>query len=297
MNIFDIFVNFVNSYLYWIVPTSVSKTDIVEILILAFLFYEIMAWVRRTRAWVLFKGLIFLLAFLLIAAIFQMTTILFISTRLVNVGLIALIILFQPELRNALEHLGRKNLFTSVFSLDKLTDSRQEEIEELSAEIVSACMDMSANLTGALIVIEKDVPLDTYIKSGIMLDAKISSQLIKNIFEKNTPLHDGAVIIRDDRIEAATCYLPLSDNKSINKDYGTRHRAAIGISEVSDSLTVIVSEETGNISIARDGILSAGLSENELLEALVRFAFGGIETEGILDSLKRRLKNGKEDNG
>lgn len=296
MNIFDIFVNFVNSYLYWIVPTSVSKTDIVEILILAFLFYEIMAWVRRTRAWVLFKGLIFLLAFLLIAAIFQMTTILFISTRLVNVGLIALIILFQPELRNALEHLGRKNLFTSVFSLDKLTDSRQEEIEKLSAEIVSACMDMSANLTGALIVIEKDVPLDTYIKSGIMLDAEISSQLIKNIFEKNTPLHDGAVIVRDDRITAATCYLPLSDNKSINKDYGTRHRAAIGISEVSDSLTVIVSEETGNISIARDGILSAGLSENELLEALVRFAFGGIETEGILDSLKRRLKNVKDDN-
>ena len=296
MNIFDIFVNFVNSYLYWIVPTSVSKTDIVEILILAFLFYEIMAWVRRTRAWVLFKGLIFLLAFLLIAAIFQMTTILFISTRLVNVGLIALIILFQPELRNALEHLGRKNLFTSVFSLDKLTDSRQEEIEKLSAEIVSACMDMSTNLTGALIVIEKDVPLDTYIKSGIMLDAEISSQLIKNIFEKNTPLHDGAVIVRDDRITAATCYLPLSDNKSINKDYGTRHRAAIGISEVSDSLTVIVSEETGNISIARDGILSAGLSENELLEALVRFAFGGIETEGILDSLKRRLKNVKDDN-
>ncbi len=294
MNIFDIFVNFVNSYLYWIVPTSVSKTDIVEILILAFLFYEIMAWVRRTRAWVLFKGLIFLLVFLLIAAIFQMTTILFISTRLVNVGLIALIILFQPELRNALEHLGRKNLFTSVFSLDKLTDSRQEEIEKISAKIASACMDMSENLTGALIVIEKDVPLDTYIKTGIVIDAEISSQLIKNIFEKNTPLHDGAVIVRDDRITAATCYLPLSDNKSINKDYGTRHRAAIGISEVSDSLTVIVSEETGNISIARDGILSAGLSEEELLEALVRFAFGGIETEGILDSLKRRLKNGKE---
>ncbi len=294
MNIFDIFVNFVNSYLYWIVPTSVSKTDIVEILILAFLFYEIMAWVRRTRAWVLFKGLIFLLVFLLIAAIFQMTTILFISTRLVNVGLIALIILFQPELRNALEHLGRKNVFTSVFSLDKLTDSRQEEIEKISAKIASACMDMSENLTGALIVIEKDVPLDTYIKTGIVIDAEISSQLIKNIFEKNTPLHDGAVIVRDDRITAATCYLPLSDNKSINKDYGTRHRAAIGISEVSDSLTVIVSEETGNISIARDGILSAGLSEEELLEALVRFAFGGIETEGILDSLKRRLKNGKE---
>ncbi len=296
MNIFDIFVNFVNSYLYWIVPTSVSKTDIVEILILAFLFYEIMAWVRRTRAWVLFKGLIFLLAFLLIAAIFQMTTILFISTRLVNVGLIALIILFQPELRNALEHLGRKNLFAGVFSLDKLTDSRQEEIEKIAAKIASACMDMGKNLTGALIVIEKDVPLDTYIKTGIVVDAEISSQLIKNIFEKNTPLHDGAVIIRDDRITAATCYLPLSDNKSINKDYGTRHRAAIGISEVSDSLTVIVSEETGKISIARDGILSAGLSENELLEALVRFAFGGIEAEGILDSLKRRLKNGKEVN-
>ena len=140
------------------------------------------------------------------------------------------------------------------------------------------------------------MPLDTYIKTGIVVDAEISSQLIKNIFEKNTPLHDGAVIIRDDRITAATCYLPLSDNKSINKDYGTRHRAAIGISEVSDSLTVIVSEETGKISIARDGILSAGLSENELLEALVRFAFGGIEAEGILDSLKRRLKNGKEVN-
>lgn len=296
MNIFDILVNFVNSYLYWIVPTSVSKTDIVEILILAFLFYEIMAWVRRTRAWVLFKGLIFLLAFLLIAAIFQMTTILFISTRLVNVGLIALIILFQPELRNALEHLGRKNVLASVFSIDKLTDSRQEEVERLSAKIASACKDMSENLTGALIVMEKDVPLDTYIKTGIVIDAEISSQLIKNIFEKNTPLHDGAVIVRDDRITAATCYLPLTDNKSVNKDYGTRHRAAIGISEVSDSLTVIVSEETGNISIARDGILSTGLSEEELLEALVRFALGGVEAEGILDSLKRRLKNVKEVN-
>ncbi len=296
MNIFDILVNFVNSYLYWIVPTSVSKTDIVEILILAFLFYEIMAWVRRTRAWVLFKGLIFLLAFLLIAAIFQMTTILFISTRLVNVGLIALIILFQPELRNALEHLGRKNVLASVFSIDKLTDSRQEEVERVSAKIASACKDMSENLTGALIVMEKDVPLDTYIKTGIVIDAEISSQLIKNIFEKNTPLHDGAVIVRDDRITAATCYLPLTDNKSVNKDYGTRHRAAIGISEVSDSLTVIVSEETGNISIARDGILSTGLSEEELLEALVRFALGGVEAEGILDSLKRRLKNVKEVN-
>jgi diadenylate cyclase len=296
MNILDVLVNFMNSYLYWIVPTSVNTTDIVEILILAFLFYEIMAWVRRTRAWVLFKGLIFILAFLLIAAIFQMTTILFIATRLVNVGLIALIILFQPELRNALEHLGRKNVLAGMFSIDKFTDSTQEMLEKVAKDIATACSSMSESKTGALIVLEKDVPLDTYVKSGITLDAELSPALLRNIFEKNTPLHDGAVIVRDNRIVAATCYLPLSDNKSIDKDYGTRHRAAIGMSEVSDSLTVIVSEETGAISIARDGILSSGLSESELAEAIMRFAFSGMETEGLLETLKRRLKNVKETN-
>lgn len=288
MSLFDGLSNFIHSYLYWIVPTSVNVTDIIEILIIAFLIYEFLAWVRRTRAWVLFKGLIVILMFVLIAAIFQMTTILFLATRLVNVGIIAVIILFQPELRNALEHLGRKNFLSGVFNFDSQNQNERKK-QQIAEEVSAACMDMSRTLTGALLVFEKTVPLDDYVRTGIVIDASISRQLIRNIFEHNTPLHDGAVIIRRDRIVAATCYLPLSDNRDINKEYGTRHRAAVGMSENSDALIIIVSEETGNISIARDSVLSAHVSQEELKEKLIEFYAEAEENASALGRIKRRL--------
>ncbi len=269
MDLIDIFTGFTKNYLFWIVPTSVNATDVAEIIILSFLFYEFLAWVRRTRAWTLIKGIIIILVFIIIAALLQMNTILYLAGRLVNVGILAIIILFQPELRNALEHLGRKNIFAGLFSVESVEEKKDEEhrIEEVTA----ACQDMSRTKTGALIVFENKVALDEYIRTGIELDSVITRQLLRNIFVKNTPLHDGAIIIRGGRIKAATCYLPLSDNREINKDYGTRHRAAVGMSEVSDSLTVVVSEETGHISIAQDGYLYPDLTTDGLKERLSAF--------------------------
>lgn len=239
--------------------------DIVEILIITFLLYFFMCWIQRTRAYTLLRGILTVVIFILIAYVCRMTAILWITQRLASVALIALVIIFQPELRKALESLGNKQLFSSIFP-------SQEKDELFSdrtiTEIVRAVNEMSEVRTGALIVIEQKILLDEYINTGIALDAKISSQLLTNIFEHNTPLHDGAVIIRGDRIVSATCYLPLSDNAKISKRYGTRHRAGLGLSEVSDAFTIIVSEETGRISITYMGKLETGITSSNLREQL-----------------------------
>lgn len=250
---------------------AMRLTNVVEILIISVLIYYILIWIRDTRAWTLLKGVLVIFAFVLFAYVFNMSTILWLFQNLISVIIISLFVLFQPELRRALEQLGRKNILTSVFSIGSSGGEDIQETktqEKTKSEIIRACMEMSKARTGALIVIEQDVRLSEYERTGIFLDSLVSSQLLINIFEHNTPLHDGAVFVRDNRIVAATCYLPLSDNMLLSKELGTRHRAGVGISEVSDSVTLIVSEETGMISIAHDGMLFRGLNAEELREQL-----------------------------
>ena len=267
-----------------------SPVDIVEILIISFLFYYVLLWIKNTRAWNLFKGIIIILIFILIALIFHMNTILWLAENLLSVGLLALVIIFQPELRKALENLGGKNLFGRWFNFGKTENDRFSDrtIEEL----IKASYAMGKVRTGALIVVEDEILLNEYVRTGIDVDAIISSQLLINIFEKNTPLHDGAVIVRGDRVVSATCYLPLSDSLSLSKDLGTRHRAAVGISEVSDSLTIVVSEETGKVSVAIRGQIYHGVDADFLREKLRYLQNHSREVTG-LDLIRRRFKNGK----
>ena len=260
-------VNTVGKYLYWLSIPLIGFTDVLDILIVSILFYQIVKWIKTTRAWVLLKGIILLLCIALAAYLLQLHTITFILANTMSVGITAVLIVFQPELRSALEQLGRKNWIANIFSTD--TDQVKEGYTARTLqEIYRAAIEMGKVKTGALIVIEREVMLGEYERTGIPIDGKVSSQLLINIFEHNTPLHDGAVIIRNNRIVSATCYLPLSDSVEIGKELGTRHRAAVGISEVSDSITVIVSEETGDISIAVNGKIKHALAPQEFRDEL-----------------------------
>ena len=234
---------------------KITMTDVVEILIITFLFYYMLVWIKNTRAWVLLKGIMVILLFVLVAAVFQMNTIIWIAKNTLSVAITAIVIIFQPEIRKALENLGQKNFLTSFFAFDFSKGEIAKFTDKTINELVKACYEMGKVKTGALIVIEDEIVLSEYERTGIAVDGFLTSQLLINIFEKNTPLHDGAVIVRGDRVVSATCYLPLTDSLSISKDLGTRHRAAVGISEVSDSLTIVVSEETGKVSIAMGGEL------------------------------------------
>ena len=254
-------VTYFKTYFDWFYIPRITVTDVIEIVIIAILIYYIMDWFKKTRAWTLIKGILVLLLFTGIAMLFQFNTILWIFKNTISVGVIAVIIIFQPEFRRALEQLGRKNFIFSLFSTDDTKSGRMIDRKVLN-EIAKAVFAMAEVKTGALIVIEQDVKLGDYERTGIAIDAEVTSQLLINIFEHNTPLHDGAVLIRDNRIVSATCYLPLSDNLDINKSLGTRHRAGIGVSEVSDSITVIVSEETGGVSLAYNGMLYRGLTRD-----------------------------------
>ena len=239
------------------IPLKIEVTDIVEIIIISFMLYEVLKWVQSTRAWQLLKGIIVILV-----------TILWIVDKAVNVLMFAIVIVFQPELRKALEQLGRKRFFEGIFPDNSETNERFSD-DTVNA-LVKAAYEMGKVKTGALIVIEQDTNLSEYEATGIELDALVSSQLIINIFEHNTPLHDGAVIMRGNRLTAATCYLPLSDNMELSKELGTRHRAAVGISEVTDSFTIVVSEETGAVSIAVGGRLFRNIDGDKLRSHLIR---------------------------
>lgn len=241
--------------------------DVLEIFIIAFLVYNILVWAKDTRLWSLLKGVIVIVVFILIAAIFNMTTILWIVEKVVGIAITAMVVILQPELRKALEELGRKNFFSNVFSLGDVKTEERFSDKTLN-EITRACVEMAKVKTGALIVIEQSHPLTEFERTGIDVDGIVTSQLLINIFEHNTPLHDGAVIIRGNRITSATCYLPLSDNMGIGKELGTRHRAGIGVSEATDSLTIIVSEETGKISVAYEGELERAVDSDRLRERL-----------------------------
>ena len=250
----DAIISFFKSFISQLTIPKVSVIDVLEILIIAYIFYHIIVWVKDTRAWTLLKGMVFLAAFYLVAMVLEMDVIVWIFNNVMVVGAIALVVIFQPELRNALEHLGRRSILAGL-SLEGSAEKSRRYTQKSIQSIVKATYDMAKVKTGALIVIEKNIKCLEYERTGIPVNADISSQLLINIFEKNTPLHDGAVLMRENRIVAATCYLPLSNNLDISKDLGTRHRAGLGISEVSDSLTIIVSEETGAVSLAMDGRL------------------------------------------
>ncbi len=260
-------INYFETYFDWFYIPRITVVDAIEIVIIAILIYYIMDWFKKTRAWTLIKGILVLLLFTGLAMVFQFNTILWIVRNTISVGVIALIIIFQPEFRRALEQLGRKQFISSFFSSEESERSRKLDKRVLT-EITKAVYAMAEVKTGALIVLEQEVRLGDYERTGIAIDAEVSSQLLINIFEHNTPLHDGAVLIRDNRIVSATCYLPLSDNLDINKALGTRHRAAIGVSEVSDSITIIVSEETGAVSIAVSGRIIRNLSRDRFPEQI-----------------------------
>lgn len=289
------FQNFKENYLTWIgdLNISVSATDVVEILIIAFVFYHVLKWIKDTRAWMLLRGILIILVFVLIAALFQMNTILWIAEKTINVAIIAIVVIFQPELRKALEELGRKNFVASMFSFDFAKENGEKFSERTIGELVKACYEMGKVKTGALIVVEDEIVLTEYERTGIALDSIVSSQLLINIFEKNTPLHDGAIIVRGDRVVSATCYLPLSDSMELSKDLGTRHRAAVGISEVSDSLTIVVSEETGKVSIAVGGQLYRNVDPDFLRNKLKFLQSSNVEPKRF-QLLRRRLQNAKK---
>lgn len=259
--------NFIATYIARM--PSIRWVDIVEILLIAFLMYHILVWVKNTRAWSLLKGIIVIAVFILIAAYFQMNTILWIVQNAFGVAVTAVVVILQPELRKALEELGQKNIISSIIPFETNRTSEEGRFSDKTInEITKACVEMGKVKTGALIVIEQNQSLSEYERTGIDVDGIVTSQLLINIFEKNTPLHDGAVIVRGNRITSATCYLPLSDNMALSKDLGTRHRAGVGISEATDSMTVIVSEETGKISVAYKGELERSLDGDRLKERL-----------------------------
>lgn len=258
---------FIEEYLSVLDRLNIRITDIVEIIVISFIVYQILAWVSQTRAWSLLKGLIVILGFVLLAAIFHMNTILWIVEKCLSIVVIAVVVVLQPELRRALEQLGRKNIFAYLITPDAGKQSGRYSDRTID-EIVKASFAMGRVRTGALMVLERKESLAEYEKTGITVDAVVSSQLLINIFEHNTPLHDGAVIFRDNRVVSATCYLPLSDNRNLSKSLGTRHRAAVGISEATDSLTIVVSEENGKVSVAYGGELFGGLNQEGLREKL-----------------------------
>lgn len=272
---------------------KVTMTDVVEILIITFLFYYMLVWIKNTRAWVLLKGIMVILLFVLVAAVFQMNTIIWIAKNTLSVAITAIVIIFQPEIRKALENLGQKNFLTSFFAFDFSKGEIAKFTDKTINELVKACYEMGKVKTGALIVIEDEIVLSEYERTGIAVDGILTSQLLINIFEKNTPLHDGAVIVRGDRVVSATCYLPLTDSLSISKDLGTRHRAAVGISEVSDSLTIVVSEETGKVSIAMGGELYRNV-DAEFLKNKLSFIQHREKKVSKIELWRRRLKDVKE---
>lgn len=263
--------------------TTIGAADILEILIIAFLVYYILAWMKTTRAWQLLKGLIVICVVLVLAFIMDMSTILWLAQNLLSFAAIAIVVVLQPELRHALEELGKKNFLPSGMFSDASKREHEMFSEKTINEIVKASFEMGRAKTGALIVIEQNESLRDYERTGIEVDGIVTSQLLINIFEHNTPLHDGAVIVRGNRVTSATCYLPLSDNLGLSKELGTRHRAGVGVSEATDSLTVIVSEETGKVSVAYEGRLERGLNADDLKTRL----------QGILNNQDEEKTKGK----
>lgn len=267
-------------------------TLIIDLTLVMFLLYCFFKMVKGSRAWQLIKGIALLVVATWVSGLFNLKILNWILTGIMNVGVIAILVIFQPELRRALEQLGT-NKITQFFGIDKdLSTKAKEDIYK----IVIAAEELSKTKTGALIVVERDIKIQDIIATGIPMDAEVSPQLLVNIFVPKTPLHDGAVIISGNKIAAAACVLPLADDNDIAKELGTRHRAAIGISKESDSIVVVVSEETGKISVAKDGTLIADVREDVLKKILIsnvvtkRFAIEKKERKNRLKELKEKMK-------
>ena len=257
----------INSFLSGFVDiiSRISVFDIIDISIVAYIFYKIFMFIKDTRAAQVLKGIIFLLVATQISSTFNLHTLYFILENALEIGVIATIIVFQPELRAGLEHIGRTNF---NFILKGNMNNSEENINQTIEEIVEALYSLSRQKIGALIIMERDTKIGDIINTGTIIDAEISRQLLINIFIPNTPLHDGAVVLRDSKLKAAACFLPLTQNKDLSKDLGTRHRAGIGISEVSDCITLIVSEETGDVSIAKAGKLYRSIPKERMINIL-----------------------------
>ncbi len=268
-----------------------SFTNLLEVIILAVIVYECLLLIKNTRAWMLLRGILVILLFTFIAMIFRFDTILWILERIATIAVIAILVIFQPELRKALEQLGNQKIVSNILPLNdtETADMTRSTVDQ----IVKATFEMGKQKTGALMVLEQSESLADIEKTGIQIDGLISSGLLINIFEKNTPLHDGAVILRGNKVAAATCYLPLSDNMSISKDLGTRHRAALGISEITDSFTIIVSEETGRVTVANRGQLTR-MSDAESLRVALLALMETEENKRIRNWWRGKLKNEKK---
>ena len=270
-------------------------TLIIDLAIVIFLLYSFFRIVRGSRAWQLIKGIAFVVIATWISGLLNLKILNWILTGIMNLGVIAIIVIFQPELRRALEQLGT-NKFTQFFGIDKdLATKTKEDIYK----VVIAATELSKTKTGALIVMERDIKIQDIIATGIPMGAEVSPQLLVNIFEPNTPLHDGAVVISGNKIASAACVLPLADDKDISTDLGTRHRAALGISTESDSIVIIVSEETGKISVAKDGTLIADVREDVLKKILIsnivtkRFATEKKERKNKINEIRKKIKKDK----
>ncbi len=288
--------SFIGDFLNNIYRPNVEFSDIAEILIIAFFLYHIILWMKTSRAWTLLKGILVIIIFALIAYLCKFTTILWIAGKTINVALIAVVVIFQPELRKALEQLGNKRYLAGLLQFDDLKDKKEIFSDMTIDELVKASYEMAKHKTGALIVIEQEINLQDYINTGIDIDAFVSNQLLINIFEHNTPLHDGAVIIRGNRIVSATCYLPLSDNMDLSKELGTRHRAGAGISEATDAFVIIVSEETGKVSIAHNGQLVRNVDGEYLRNKLELLKIGNLDTGKRIKIWKRGGRSDEENN-
>ena len=264
-------ISWISSHLAWLrLPNvTLNVVDIVEILILAWLVYRLLNWIKTSHAWTLLRGILIIAAALALIYLLQMDTLIYIINQGMSIVIITLVVVFQPELRKVLDSLGEREILKHSFLFGQSRNPVGRFSDRTVDELVRACVEMSSERTGALIVIEQNENLHEYERTGIEIDALVTSQLLINIFEHNTPLHDGAVIVRGDHVTAATCYLPLSDNKSLSKALGTRHRAGVGVSEMTDSFTIIVSEETGGISTAYRGDLQRNITEKSLRDRLV----------------------------
>ena len=273
---------------------SVGVIDVIEIFLISFFVYQFMVWIKFTRAYTLLKGILVVLAFIFLAYIFKMNTILWIISKLSNVLIIGVMVIFQPELRKMLEQLGQKKIMATLIPFDTGKEVKERFTDKTINELVKACFDMGEVKTGALIVIEQENRLSEYERTGINIDAVLTSQLLINIFEHNTPLHDGAVIVRGNRVVAATCYLPLSDNSNLSKELGTRHRAGVGISEGTDSFTIIVSEETGAVSVAVGGSIIRDIDRDSLRNKLEYLRKKTVDVKSF-KIWRGRLKNERKD--
>lgn len=268
---------------------NVRIRDIIDILIVAFAFYKLFMLIRETRAEQLTKGIIVLFVATKISEWLELFTVYWILEKTMTVGVLAILIVFQPELRRGLEYIGRSRFFTKSFA-----EIKDESLNQVVDEIVDAVASLSRQKIGALIVMERETGLSEVVETGTRIDGKISSGLLINIFIPNTPLHDGAVLIKEDIVKAAGCFLPLTDNTSLSKELGTRHRAALGISEKSDCLAIVVSEETGAISIAENGSLARYLDTKTLKQILIDMYKPKIQRQSFFIKWRRKDEQGEE---